>query len=219
MFIFMYPLDTFYVYNGYMRFESLTLFILILLFLYPTYGRDTQYVQTTKPKALKSLSQVQFEIELESFNVELGHYNSQIKLPNVKWIQPTSFQTFVYIPNLKALRVPAKVFGCEGLTCNILIKYPVRGLVKLSAFIEWKTSQVGLVQLPIESIISPNGNQKYVFIEKNKKAIKKPINLINLNGVFGITEDISLSDDVIIFGQERLVDGESVEVINDRSDF
>ncbi len=190
-------------------------FVFFVYLLNPLHSREVQYVRTTQAKELSSLNRLEFEIKLGRFNPNSGTYSSTLRVPNRAWVPASYTQTYVQIPNLKVQRVSARIGQCEKLLCEVIVDYPYRGLEQLSAFILWPLRKKSLMQLPIEAIISPNGAEKYVFIEENKKAIKREIQLVNLNGVFGVTEDVRVGEYLIIFGQERLVDGENVEVIGD----
>jgi len=71
------------------------------------------------------------------------------------------------------------------------------------------------VVVPIESIVNLNSSQPYIFVVEADKAVRKEIKIgITTDSRVEVIDGLNAGEEVVVYGQNSLQDGQSVEVRN-----
>lgn len=154
-------------------------------------------------------------VDVSSLYVEAGISEKDIGM--VKLNQ----QVMMKIDALEGQIPQGKVTSIGPIPIEPAKTYPIKVLVDnrnhqlkagMFATIEIVTeSKKQVIGVPREAVILENGKQ-YVFVKKEGKAEKKEVSTgMIMDGFIEIVEGIQIGEEIIVVGQEKLVDGAVVE--------
>lgn len=104
---------------------------------------------------------------------------------------------------------PAKTYPIKVLVDNRNNQLKAGMFATIEIVTENKKEVVGV---PKEAVIQENG-KSYIFIKQEEKAVKKQVSTgMDIDGYIEISKGIQIGEEIIVVGQEKLVDGAVIEV-------
>ncbi len=144
-----------------------------------------------------------------------GKYRVRLNMPTAL---PNS------MPSRQSVRISLPLIG-GGIVSGALQKekdgwfayfnFPPRIAESLSARVELSPGRYSLYSLPRDSITSPDGTRKFIYVMRSGKSVRIPVEPYSFSGDQTVLVHASLEkeDQIIIYPVSRLVNNQTVEVV------